>query len=192
MIQRVFVDANVLFSRTLRDWLFLLRAESKGGLFQIHTTWDIITEAGSRLRDKYPEASGTLVAELVDKCQLLFDEILVNYPGGKVPEMTDREDWHVHHAATASRANVLLTEDTGFLSEDTFYEVFNCDEFFVEINSSAPSYVRNVTEKQAVYWAARNGKSLPDALRDSNCPMFADAVQQHILNIGRCGSSRRT
>ncbi|MGR6902210.1 PIN domain-containing protein [Glutamicibacter creatinolyticus] len=187
MPQRVFVDANVLFSRTLRDWLFLLRVESEGGMFQIHTTWDVITEAGARLRDQYPEQRGNLVSGVIAKCQTIFDEILQDYPGGPISGISDREDWHVHHAAEACHAQILLTEDTGFDSDATFYEVYTCDDFFAEIAASAPEVVRRVVKFQASYWAKRNGKPLPEALREAQCPNFARIVQKHLQNLAHHG-----
>ena len=40
MATRVFVDANVLCSQTLRDWLFLLKLEStNAGTSAVRTTW---------------------------------------------------------------------------------------------------------------------------------------------------------
>ncbi|BCW56792.1 MULTISPECIES: PIN domain-containing protein [Micrococcaceae] len=176
MTQRVFVDANVFFSRTLRDWLFLLRIESKGGMFQLHTTWDVITETSARLRDEYPNASGDLLASLIKKIQECVDEILTAFPGGPVEGIADEGDWHVHHAAEACRAHVLLTDDTGFESDDSNYEVYTCDNFFLEVECSAPDVVKRVVEMQAVYWSRRNGKQLPDALRDAGCSEFADVV----------------
>jgi len=83
MAQRVFVDANVLFSRTLYDWLFLLRIESRGRLFQIHTSWDVINEAGTRLRDDHPEWDGEGISSLMSKIQDIFDEIIEVFPGAK-------------------------------------------------------------------------------------------------------------
>lgn len=185
MPQRVFVDANVLFSRTLRDWLFLLRVESQGDLFHIHTTWDVITETGARLRDKHSHASGSLVSDLVEKCQTIFDDIITSYPGGAVQGLNDQEDWHVHHAAEACQAHILLTEDTGFTSDETFYETYTCDEFFVEISTSAPAVVQQVVNFQAKYWAKRNGKPLPVALREARCPEFAGIVQTHLQRLAQ-------
>lgn|GEM_PF-2957743 len=83
MAQRVFVDANVLFGRTLYDWLFLLRIESRGGLFQLHTSWDVINEAGTRLRDEHPEWDGEEISSLMSKVQDIFDEIIEVFPGGQ-------------------------------------------------------------------------------------------------------------
>lgn len=48
MMQRVFVDANVLYSRTLRDWTFLFRG-STDGMFQLHSTEDVFAEVHKRL-----------------------------------------------------------------------------------------------------------------------------------------------
>lgn len=66
--QHVFVDANILYSRTLRDWLFMPRFETGGGAFQLHTIWDVINETGARLRDRHPKAPGSLVVNLMNKC----------------------------------------------------------------------------------------------------------------------------
>lgn len=183
MAQRVFVDANVLFSRTLRDWLFLLRIESNGGMFQLHTTWDVIAEAGARLRDEYPNTSGDLLASLMKKIQECVDEVVTAFPGGPVEGIADEGDWHVHHAAEACRAHVLLTDDTGFESDDSHYEVYTCDDFFLEVGRSAPDVVKRVVETQALYWSRRSGKQLPDALRDAGCLEFADVVLGFLKEI---------
>lgn len=34
-VQRVFLDANILFSKTLRDWFFMLRMETGGNMFTL-------------------------------------------------------------------------------------------------------------------------------------------------------------
>lgn len=57
---RVFVDANILFSKTLMDRTFFLR-EHTGDMFQLHSTEDVIAEALARLRDKNPRLSGGLI-----------------------------------------------------------------------------------------------------------------------------------
>lgn len=187
MALRVFVDANVLYSRTLRDWLFMLRLETGGGVFQLHTTWDAITETGATLRDNFPDAPGGLVANVVKNCQKHFDEILENFPGGPVASIADEGDWYVHHAAEASRANILLTQDQGFESDESNYEVFNCDDFFLEVFRSAPDAVKRVIAQQVPYWADRGGKQVPDALRAADCPKFAEATLGHIQQMALDG-----
>ena len=44
----VLPDANVLFSRTLRDWLFLLA--HRGRLYTVHSTEDILAETMAKYR----------------------------------------------------------------------------------------------------------------------------------------------
>lgn len=183
MTQRVFVDANVLFSKTLYDWLFLLRLKSKGGIFQIHTSWDVINEVGARLRDDHPEWSGEGISSLMEKIQKIFDEIIMSFPGGQVEGIADKGDWHVHHAAEACRADILLTQDSGFESDDTNYEVYTCDDFFVEVERSAPEIVQLVLNMQVQYWAKRGGKQIPDALRDAGCPNFAEVVLKQLQKL---------
>lgn len=61
------VDANVLFSRTLRDWLFLLRNETEGGMFTVYATEDILAETLYRMRRKYPLAPGHLTSRAHDR-----------------------------------------------------------------------------------------------------------------------------
>ncbi|WP_417235294.1 PIN domain-containing protein [Arthrobacter sp.] len=189
MTQRVFVDANVLLSRTLRDWLFMLRQETRGGIFQLHTTWDVITEAGARLRDNYPLADGDLLGLLIERIKDNVDEILTAFPGGAVEGIADEGDWHVHHAAQSCRADILLTEDKGFTSDDTHYEVYSCDEFFLEIGRSAPAAVTRVVKKQTAHWARYpDAKQLPDALRDAQCHGFADMILGHLKELALAGN----
>lgn len=183
MTQRVFVDANVLFSRTLTDWLLISRSFSDGGMFQIHTSLDVIHEMGARLRDNHPEWAGVTISKKVEKIQEIFDEIVKDFPGGKVEGIDDEGDWHVHHAAEACRAHILLTDDKGFESDDTHYEVYTCDDFFVELEKSDPDLVQRVLDFQLKYWAKREGKQLPDALRAAECPKFAEVILGRIKKL---------
>ncbi|REE04255.1 PIN domain-containing protein [Citricoccus muralis] len=187
MTQRVFLDANVLYSRTLRDWLFKLRLETRGGMFQLHTTWDVIAETSARLRDNHPEAPSSLISGLMEKIEMCVDEVITVYPGGPVEGIADAGDWHVHHAAEACRADVLITEDEGFNSDDAHYEVYSCDEFFLEVGRSAPDVVQSVAQQQASYWAQRGGKQLPDALRDAKCGQFAEVILNHLKALAAAG-----
>ncbi|MCH5643313.1 hypothetical protein [Gordonia sp. ABSL49_1] len=53
---RVFVDENVLWPKTLRDWLFLLRNATGGEMFTVCSTEDVVAEAIYTLRRKKPLA----------------------------------------------------------------------------------------------------------------------------------------
>lgn len=49
MAQRVFVDTNVFYSKTLMDWLFFLKQENNA-MFQLHATEDVFAEVASNMR----------------------------------------------------------------------------------------------------------------------------------------------
>ncbi len=187
MATGVLVDANILFPRTTRDWLFLLRNETKAGMFTVYASEDIIAETLYRLRRKSPEAPGSLIRcvhdRIVEQLDMRVDDFEVDgsFPG------TDPDDAHVHAAAISSGAGILLTADTGFtrMNEDTLdelpYAVYTPDEFFVLIDDSMPNAVSQVTHQQLTYWYGREGDAdLAKHLRDAGCSDFADRVARHI------------
>lgn len=181
MLQRVFVDANVFFSRTLRDWLCLLRAEVPQ-MFQLHTTEDVLAETVARLRTVHPDRDGGATTQLVRTLRAAVDELVEDFDGRVDWPGSDRKDRHVHAAALACRADVLLTEDRGFEELDALpYEVHGCDDFFVLVDDAVPWLVRNVVLDQNRYWNARpNRKGLAVALHDAGCPVFAERVAAHL------------
>ena len=192
MLQRVFVDANVLCSRTLRDWTCLLRLRTDG-MFQLHTTEDVLAETVRTLRRKYPELPGGAVTRLRAAVLGAIDELVEDFDATVPYAGQDPDDRHVHAAAEACRAHVLLTEDQGFTPTDAAnYEVYRCDDFFLLVDDSAPGAVRDVVRQQAHYWSARpeaKRRGLADALRDAGCPQFAARVESHLRVLA--GEARR-
>lgn len=182
-----FYDADVVFSRTLRDWLFLLRAETGGELFTLASSTDVLFEAGARLRDHYPAKPASLVEALRQKFFDFTDEIVEEFPGGPVDGMEDPGDWHVHHAASACQASILLTQNIkDFHADSTCYEAWTCDEFFVQVNSDVPQTVADVAWTQARYWAKQpGGRPLEEALAEAGCPQFAACVKGHLQTRAR-------
>lgn len=188
MITRVLVDANVLYSRTLRDWFLMLYVESEGGMFTAHWTEDIMAEAIYHLRRNNRSLHGAVVASLRDKVERVLE-------GGRVSEFPidetfqgDPNDRHVHSAALACGATIVLTGDTRYRGDhdpDLLpYEVYQPDEFFQLVNASAPGLVARVTEKQARHYWERNGEAdLCGRLEASDCPGFADVVRSHLQAI---------
>src|SRR5690625_615446 len=66
-VQIVLVDANVLSSRVLRDWLLQLCLETKGEIFDVRWTEDILAEAIKSIRRRHPEISGGYISSVRDK-----------------------------------------------------------------------------------------------------------------------------
>lgn len=190
MVIGVLVDANVLRSRTLRDWLFLLREHSDGSLFTVHATEDIVAEVVYTMRRDKPDLPGRVTKQLHDLIMRCLDDVVSDYTVDGSFEGADENDAHVHAAALACEAGLLLTADKGFTAvpehvDDTLpYEVHTPDSFFTLVDDSAPLAVRTVTERQAAFWSGRqDGRPLVDALRDADCPRFAARVALHQLTL---------
>jgi hypothetical protein len=185
VLTKVFVDANVLYSRTLRDWLSLLQLRSSGEIYTVHWTEDVLAETIYRLRRKHPDWDGA-------KITTVRDLIVRTFEGGRVDDFkidssfqgNDVNDRHVHAAAIACQADFVLTDDEGFVvgqdADAMPYEVYRSDDFFVLIDDSAPNIVREVTLEQTVYWAKRTGRAdLAGKLIAAGCPDFAERVRGH-------------
>ncbi|QRP50798.1 PIN domain-containing protein [Amycolatopsis sp. FDAARGOS 1241] len=190
-VARVFVDANVLYSRTLRDWLCLLRKYGPevmdGEIFIVYWTEHVLSEATYHLLKKHPAWDGAKLTQIRDR-------IVATFEGGRVEDFTvdgsfpgtDRNDQHVHAAAVACDADILLSDDGGFsvdeeAADDLPYEVFLPDDFFLLIEENMPEVVRRVTLEQTLYWRGRKtGRAdLARPLIDAGCPEFAKRVRFH-------------
>lgn len=182
----VFVDANVIFSRTVRDWLGLLYTESHGSLFQVFWTEDVLAEAMYHLRKKHPGLSGQQVARVRDLIAGTFEV-------GRVTDFaidpgwvgTDPHDAHVHAAATACGADILLTANQRDFDDDSAtYSVYSPDEFFVLVEESAPDIVKAAVRSNLRYWMTKQCEPhLPLSLKTAGCPVFAERVRRHLLAL---------
>src|SRR4051812_14658015 len=100
MLQRVFLDANVLCSRTLRDWTCLLRLRTDG-MFQLHTTEDVLAETIRTLRRLRPDLPGGAVTRLRTAVLGAIDELVEDFDATVPYTGSDPDDRHVHAAALA-------------------------------------------------------------------------------------------
>lgn len=193
MVSRVFPDANVLYSRTLRDWLFKLSLSSGGGLFRLHWSEDVYAEVVANLRTKNPHLPGGVLASIRQHFEGAME-------GGKVTDyepssgspIPDKMDHHIDAAARACGAHYVITADTDFFESTVDpdllpYEVYTADEFFMLIVDSAEDLVRAVAESEFEYRRTQHGDqitshALADALEKAGCPMFG----REVLRIMSC------
>lgn len=184
------VDANILLSRTLRDWTFLLSWYPQGNLYDIKWTEDIITEYTYHRRKKVPFASDQ---QLTDVRRKLIDTVpeglIAGFEIDPTLEYNDKGDAHLHAAAAYGDVDIILSQnikDVRF-ADDLPYEVYTADEFFILVDDSAPAIVSEVLEFQLRHWI--KGKSarpnddhptLPKRLESANAPQFADRVLRHM------------
>ena len=185
---RVLADANVLFSRTLRDWLLMIQLETGAGPYRVYWTEDILAETMYQLRRKNPGWDGATTSTIRDRITAVLE-------GGRIEDFAvdgtfsgDPNDQHVHAAAIAGDIDVVLTADRGFFAEgdaDSLpYEVYLPDEFFVLVDDSVPRVVSEVATRQVEYHVRRSGAvDLCAALRRAGCPEFAERVRRHVQHM---------
>ena len=190
-VHKVFVDANILYSRTLRDWLFILRQEA-GNTFSLHTTEDVISEAFYHLRRDNTQWPGHMITQLRERLVASLDEVVGDYDPMIEYPFTDENDRHVHAAAVECRADFLLTADGGFQAPrpdaELPYEVHTPDEFFLLVDDSNSDAVMRATDRQRAYWQKRAdagspAMSLTSALNKADCPKFANRVEAHLRTL---------
>lgn len=189
MIPLVFVDADVLYSTTLRAWLFnLAHAESiNTPSFEIVVSEDVIAETVSRWRDNHPKAPGgvttNLSTQLRTLCTVVADyDCEVEFPG------QDEGDIHVFAAALSAEVGYLVTKDTGFLhlpeeiQDDLPFEIYHPDEFLLLVDAQDRSNVMEATRATMRHRLSRGQDQvgMVEMLRKNACPKFADVVESHL------------
>ena len=182
----VFVDSNVLYSRTARDWLGLRYIE--GDLFTVFWTEEVLADVVHHLRKKHPTWDGAKTARVRDRIAATFEV-------GRVTDFTvdrsyqgeDPDDAHVHAAAVACNADILLTFNTKHFvweGSEAYYDTMAPDEFFTLVDDTAPLMVRSVTCQQRDYWMTRTSEvDLRGRLRAASCPQFAERVLHHLHEL---------
>ncbi|RFA18109.1 PIN domain-containing protein [Subtercola boreus] len=202
MTHRVFLDSNVLASRTLRDWVLLTRMNT-GTMFQLHTTLDVIAETIRAVRKNYPRADGGVITEIDRKIRDVVDELVDDFAGDVCFVGRDEHDRHVNAAATHAEADILVTDNPRDFGDPALlpYDIYTADEFLCLVDDGAQADVRRVVQMQNDYWqtvrqdgrssirhASKPPKGIVAALVDAGCVNFAARVEAHLQVLN--GSSR--
>ena len=190
MAQRVLVDANVIASRTLTDWLYQLRTYNSG-MYTMLWTRDIQAETIRVMRRRHPTLAGTTIERRLKMLEDVIDEMVV------YPDMdygftgADSGDFHVHAAAVAGRANYLLTnnrpEDFTAAPAEEHYEIYNSDDFFNLVADSNVQAFMAATEAQFMFYSRPGVTSRPihKTLESAGCPLFAQRVKSALAEIAQ-------
>src|SRR5690606_13981517 len=133
--------------------------------------------AYSMRRQQY-DLDGLVVSRRLNLIRRNLDEVIDDFSGKVTFSGTDKDDLHVHAAATACRADLLLTndrpEDITTTPENECYEIIHPDDFFILMADSFPTKVRRVARKQEEYWSRKESdRTLATALERASCPNFA-------------------
>ena len=184
----VFVDSNVWYSRTCRDWFGILRTVLDDEPFHILWSEDVLAELMYHLRKSHPEWDGRRITDIRDQLAGTFEL-------GRVEDYTidpdyagpDQHDAHVHAAALSGRADYLVTfntQDFEWVGASNWYEVAHPDVCFQMIDDTSPQHVAAATEAMTKYWLGKRGEAdLPRQLRRADCPGFAERVRRHLQHL---------
>lgn len=181
----VFVDANVWYSRTLRDWLGMLYTTPENAPFVVFWTEDVLAELIYHLRREHPDWDGHRITTIRDRLAGTFEAgRLEDFAVDGTYAGRDPRDAHIHAAAVACGADVLVTcnaADFVWDENTSSYEVMHPDDFLLLVDDSNPGLVAEVVARMCDYWVRRNGEiDLPLGLRLAGCPQFAHRVLAHL------------
>lgn len=182
----VFVDANVWFSRTLRDWIGMLYTTPDNPPFEVRWTEDVLAEVLYHLRRKHPDWDGSRITGIRDRLADTFEvRRVTDFAVGPDYKGRDVLDAHVHAAAIACEADILVTSNVADFvwdGNESPYDVLTPDEFLMLVDDAAPEFVAEVALRMCKHWLRLTGDAhLPQSLKDAGCPQFAGAVRQHLL-----------
>ncbi|MGW5313265.1 hypothetical protein [Nocardia thailandica] len=185
----MFVDANVLFPRTLRDWLAMLCLHPDNEVFELFWSDDVMAEFHYHLRKRNPLFDDAQIGGIRRRMEKSFASGRVTgYSIDRTVLYPDVGDAHVHCAAVHAAADILLTNNARDFTgvEELPYEIYSADAFFEYVDDAAPHIVRDVIGQQLVYHMRKSGGGavgLPERLRSSNAPAFAERVRGHLQTI---------
>ena len=189
-VPKVLVDANVLYSRTLRDWFGLLAERTGAPLFKLRWSEDIMTETLYHLRRKNPFWNETQIGGISRRIENTFGESaqIKGYQIDQDLDYTDPHDAHMHAAAVHGRVQYVVSDDKKFAKfveahdELLDYEHYTADEFLILIDDNSPPTIREVLFEQAKYFHSRDGSfNLVTMLQNAGAPRFAGRIRDRHL-----------
>jgi hypothetical protein len=181
----VFVDANILFSRTLRDWICLLCLESSRSAYDLRWSEDVLAEWIYRTRRRKPDITDQALGGVRRNIEQAFPHALVTgYDLASTPALPDPHDRHVLAAALHAEVDMLVTDDRTAFPENVLQgklDVYTADEFLVWVADNHTSLLRPVLDKQVAYFrrnaivtgGERSEDRLIEALHKAGAGAFA-------------------
>lgn len=180
---RAFLDANIITSKTLRDWLFKLSLEDAETLTLISSE-KVLAEARRAFQKRNPTAGPEAVAGLFDRIRSVLSHVVDDSDVVSMEiEGISGHDLHVHRAALSTEATHLVTLNLRDFQprQPIPYRVSDPDHLLIEIYLHSPDAVHAVTASEFQYWAERHRygwlvKTLPAALLDAGASRFSEII----------------
>lgn len=182
-ISVVLADANILFSRTLRDY-FLYVADA--GAIEIHWSQQILNEMSRNLRARLG-LDHTATERLEELMNEFIEYALVDPADVAIVEAVemDADDRHVLAAALSTDADILLTENTKHFPRDWMaehgIELLGAGELPLRLAEHFPDELRAAHAKTLRY-SPKSETDVLVTLERSAGPAAVDAIQR-ILTV---------
>lgn len=186
MIRVVLADANILFSRVLRDYIVYSAAE---GLIDLHWSEQILDELDRNLvqqrgftHEQTARLRSGLAGFLPDASVHPSPKHFERFAGTSMPDPDDR---HVLAAAVAAQADVLCTSNIKDFPDDAAHQagitVMHPDGLLNQLVDDAPAAMLAVHSH--VTHARKNltGSDLLDRLIKADAPTTAASLGRYLL-----------
>lgn len=183
MTIRAFLDANVLASKTQRDWLFKISLTSPG-LVSFYSSSRVLKEVAKTFLKRNPSATESAATQLESHLRKLLVDVIASSHISTPVAGIHPADIHVHYAVVASGVATLVTQNTKDFRaiKRPPYQVVTADELLCQLYKGEPTTIQQVLESETNYWGTqlsfgRKVKPLDAALRDANCPVFGEIIR---------------
>ena len=196
IIPTVFLDANILASRTLRNWLFTLSEVTSGSMFSLGTSDSALAEFEKTWQKRNPNLDGEIAKRLSGYISDSCAQVITNAPAHNLEGLRDPKDQHIHSAVLHGAFDYLVTRDEDFLDlTETVtdllpYEIMSPDTILIQINDSASHLVRETViqfmadrEKERALAPDRQLKTMKQLLAESGAPEFGLIVDKHCQTL---------
>ena len=154
-ISVVLADANILFSRTLRDYVLYAADE---GAIEVHWSQQILAEMSRNLRENLGfshDSTSRLERLMNDYIEYALVEVDPGHLAAVEAVEMDAKDRHVLAAALSADADILLTENTkDFPAEWTAehgIELLTAGQLLIRLTDRFPDKMRAAHEKTVRY-----------------------------------------
>lgn len=189
-IYKVVIDANILLSKTLRDWILRPCYGTGNAFYQVYLPQGVLDEFSYHWRKQHPQASDQARVRIV-KAISASCHLVEGYEVNPVPGYPDPHDLHVHAAAVHIDANALITNDSRLLDfaqseegEATLnYETLTADDFLLQIADYLPTEILAglYLDEEKYQEKVGNPRSIPEQLKLCGAPAFARYLQQNVI-----------
>lgn len=148
-------DANILFSRTLRDYVLYAADE---GAIEVHWSREILAEMSRNLRENlgFSQDSASRLEQLMnDYIEYALVEVDAGHLAAVEAVEMDAKDRHVLAAALAADADILLTDNVkDFPAEwmaEQGIELLTAGQLLIRLADGFPDKMRAAHEKTVRY-----------------------------------------